>query len=156
VDLGKVINGSGFRAETSVMLKSSWEAPAPSPPEASFYLQIERCAGVAKQSCSVRLEEDIKWSCWREPFDHFFLMSQAWEVSREPFFLDLVKFTSIPRFCSSDAHGVLQGFILHLMSVRWHRNQLLSGALPAKSGSAQGNLTNLGKKPKLVNKQTTS
>lgn len=78
-------------------------------------------------------------------FRSIFFMSQAWEVSREPFFLDLVKITSIPRFCSSDAHGLLQGLILHLMSVRWHRNQLLSGALPAESGSAQGNLTNLGK-----------
>ncbi len=28
--------------------------------KANFYLQIERCAGVAKQSCSVRLEEDIR------------------------------------------------------------------------------------------------
>ena len=26
---------------------------------AKFYLQIERCAGVAAQSCSVRLEEEL-------------------------------------------------------------------------------------------------
>ena len=41
----------------SIFYVSCWSSP-----EASFYLQIERCAGVAKQSCSVRLEEDRMFS----------------------------------------------------------------------------------------------
>lgn len=42
---------------------------------ASFYLQIERCAGVAKQSCSVRLEEELylqKAEALKENIDKFF------------------------------------------------------------------------------------
>lgn len=42
---------------------------------ASFYVQIERCAGVPKQSCSVRLEEEVylqKAQALKESIDHFF------------------------------------------------------------------------------------
>jgi len=42
---------------------------------ANFYLQIERCAGVAKQSCSVRLEEELylqKAQALKENIDKFF------------------------------------------------------------------------------------
>lgn len=60
--------GGGFRQPHPQQLlerplrvvPAAWRVgrPASLHPQASFYVQIERCAGVPKQSCSVRLEED--------------------------------------------------------------------------------------------------